>query len=312
MSGEMGRRPRRPSRGLIASLAVGAAAVAAGLIVYFVVEGTGGSSRPAATDPVTAAITNHGFVPPECAPLHGRRWVYPGTVRMSSTLYESFAISFPCSAAATWTKRLIRDVVPYSKTGNLIPISGPAGFSCGAWSDATHHAYAGGCQKGPSAFGWNWNVPNPHDYFVPGPSGRMELSKGEGTDAETLLRSLAPNRYQLEVLNTSGIGFITRFLWSPPASWTITRVGRTTGGTCTLASGGLSCTGSVPPPSCLCTGSGGMLAVEFTVSTGAPTAAQGGRRPRGSVGSSFDLQAMTPVPFLVPGTPQAAARQHGI
>ena len=311
MSGGSGRFGR-PGRGLaLVFVAVVAAAVAVG-VVFLVRDLTASPKAVPTQDLVASAIGNHAFVPPECAPVHSRRWVYPGTVTMSSTLYESFAIDYSCAQAASWTKRLARDVLPYSKTGNLIPLKGPAGYSCGAWPDATGHAYAGGCQKGTSsAFGWNWNVANPHDYFAAGSNGHLELSKGGGTDAESLLRTVGTNRYELDVANTSGIGYINRFLWSPPPGWSITALTKTTGGTCKLVSAGVSCTGTLRPPACLCAGAGGAIVVDFTVDGTSRLTTGGKVRTFGSEGSGLVLKSMTPVPFLVPGTPQAEAKQHG-
>ena len=306
-----GGKWRLSGRGKWLALLLGVGvAVAIGVIV--IVEND--SSSPASSGSkgvVTAAIDGHSFLPPECAPIQGRRWVYPGTVEISSTLYESFALNYPCASAATWTKRLIVKTVPFSKTGVLIPVTGPPGFRCGAWADATRHAYAGGCQKGTEAFGWNWNVANPHDYFIPSSSGRMELSKGSGSDVETVLRTLASNRYELDVSNTSGIGYINRFAWSPPPGWTITAVTKTTGGSCALASAKISCHGSIGPPACLCAGAGGDLIVDFTITSTPAKKVPHGPSTFGSVGSTFQLTPMTPVPFLVPGTPQEAQRQRG-
>jgi hypothetical protein len=309
MSGRRGRFGR-PGRGLVPLLLAVVVAIAVG--VTFLIRDQTASPKPVlAGDLVASAITNHAFLPPECAPVHARRWVYPGTVTMSSTLYESFAISYPCTKAASWTKRLARVALPYSKTGNLIPLHGPAGYSCGAWADATGHAYAGGCQRGSSAFGWNWNVANPHDYFNAGSNGRLELSKGGGTDAESLLHTLGANRYELDIANTSGIGYIDRFLWSPPPGWTITALTKTTGGSCKLVSAGISCTGTLRPPTCLCAGAGGAVVVDFTIDATSGLTSGGKARTFGSEGSGLELKSMTPVPFLVPGTPQAAARQRG-
>ena len=59
-----------------------------------------------------------------------------------------------------------------------------------------------------------------------------------GPDATTVVRYLAPKagKYQLEIENTSGVGFITGLAWVPPDGLTVTTLTRTTGGTCHLAS----------------------------------------------------------------------------
>lgn len=280
---------------------------------YLIHDGTSPQTRALTQGTMLAAATNqHQFLSPECAPLGGRRWVYPGPVKINSTQYESFAISYSCQTAAEWTKRMIQDVVPFSKTGNPITIHGPSGFYCSAWADATGHAYAGGCQKGAVAFGWNWNVVNPHDYFARDANGRMRLSKASGADAETVLRTRSRDHYELDVENTSGIGFINRFTWSPPPGWMITEITKTSGGKCSLASGTISCSGMVQPPGCLCAGGGGDVAIDFTVAATRRPTSRAHPISYGSVGAIVQLKAMTAVPFLIPGTPQAAARRrHG-
>jgi hypothetical protein len=310
MSGRIGRLSGRRAV-FLSALGVGAVAVAA--IAAVLLDGGHGSSRPA-TPPATALAvltSHHQFLAPECAPVHGPRWVYPGSARISSTLYESFAISYPCRLAATWTKQMTRDVLAFSKSGNLIPINGPSGFSCGAWADASRHAYAGGCQKGNVAFGWNWNVANPQDSLMRGPDGRVQFEKTGGADTETILRPLTKDHYEVDVENTSGIGVINGFTWSPPPGWTVTRITKTTGGKCSLLSGVVSCSGAVQPPTCLCTGDGGNLVIDIVVSAQTRSTVHGSPVIYGTSGSKLRLTAMTPVPFLIPGTPAEAARQHG-
>src|ERR1700722_14852960 len=56
------------------------------------------------------------------------------------------------------------------------------------------------------------------------------------TDAVTIIRFLDPVRglYQIEVQNTSGIGYINTFNWVPPPDMTTTAVTSTEGGHCSL------------------------------------------------------------------------------
>ena len=85
-----------------------------------------------------------------------------------------------------------------------------------AWPDAVGHAYAGGCQKGnEAALGWNWNVENPRQALV-AIDGSYHLVSLGGADVETVLTAVARNRYRLRVLNTSGIGILNGFDWTPP------------------------------------------------------------------------------------------------
>jgi len=58
----------------------------------------------------------------------------------------------------------------------------------------------------------------------------------DDSDALTIVRFLDPaaGKYQVEVDNTSGKGFINSFNWVPPAGLTITAITSTEGGHCTL------------------------------------------------------------------------------
>ena len=57
------------------------------------------------------------------------------------------------------------------------------------------------------------------------------------SDSITIVRFLDPSagKYQVEVQNTSGIGYINSFNWVPPAGMTISAITSTEGGHCTLA-----------------------------------------------------------------------------
>src|ERR1700730_4912220 len=62
------------------------------------------------------------------------------------------------------------------------------------------------------------------------------LGRGAG-DAVAIVRWLSPGLYQLDVQNTSGIGYIDTFRWTPPLGMTITAVTSSEGGKCTLLGG---------------------------------------------------------------------------
>jgi hypothetical protein len=304
----------RTRKGILVILGSVLGVIVIAAVTYFLVKPGSKSPSSAASSAsvVETAISRHQFLTPECAPITSRRWVYPGPVGIHSTMYESFSLSYPCATAKSWITKLIKEKIPFSKNGALVPVHGPAGYSCGAWADANGYAYAGGCQKGTHAFGWNWNVANPHDYFVPNANGHLELEKGEGSDSETIVTTLSPTRYQLEVMNTSGIGFINHFIWTPPAGWTIASVTGTSGAKCEVTtSGQVSCVGQIGPPTCLCTGGGGAATVDFTISKTTHGTVHGHPNSTGSVGATTKLVAMTAVPYLIPGTPQEAARQTG-
>lgn len=294
----------------------GAVAIAGAATAVSIILLTGGGkpkavaagSPPAKT--LQSALQQHPFLTPECAPVHGKVWVFPGPTRIRSDLYEMFAIKYPCRLAAQWTKRLSSKVIPVSKTGDNIQIKGPAGFDCGAWADNNGHAYAGGCQDGDRAFAWNWNVANPRVTPTRDADGHVRLTKTYGSDDLTVVRPLKRRgQYQLYVENTSGIGFIDAFTWHPPPGWTIKAISDTRGAACSLtAAGSIRCSGSVRPPSCLCTGDGGNVTIKLSVLTKRNTKTH----TYGAVGAKLQLDRMTPVPFLIPGTPKEAKRaaQH--
>ena len=276
---------------------------------YALVNG-GSSERQAA--PVK--VPGHTYFAPECAPLRAARWVYPGPAKISSAVYESFAINYSCEEAKMWTKRLATDTVHVTNVGNPGKIPGPAGFNCEAWPDANNHAYAGGCQKGTkTAFGWNWNVANPRQVLAQDPdSGQFHMTQLAGADTETLLKPLPHGHYSIEVLNTSGIGFLNGFTWSPPPGWTIHGITKVTGAKCTLASQVVTCSGKVSPPACLCAGDGGKVKIDIAVSTPGETYVKGKPVHYGTVGAKMQITRMTAVPYLIPGTPAEAKKQQGV
>ena len=76
--------------------------------------------------------------------------------------------------------------------------------------------------------------------------------------------------YQLDVQNTSGIGYINQFTWVPPTSLTITAVTSTEGGHCSLVGGSIQCNGKIAPPTCTCL-AGGDIVVTFRATGLEPT-----------------------------------------
>jgi hypothetical protein len=133
------------------------------------------------------------------------------------------------------------------------------------------------------------------------PAGGVDpdtLPKGSA-DAVTVVRWLSPGLYQLEVQNTSGIGFIDSFNWVPPANMTITAVTSSEGGQCALVGGDIHCSGKITPPSCTCE-PGGDLTVNFTATGLSPTYANGYWTYYGIEGSYLQIETMTPVPYHIP------------
>ena len=132
------------------------------------------------------------------------------------------------------------------------------------------------------------------------------IGRGSG-DAVTVVRWIGPGLYQLDVQNTSGIGFIDTFSWVPPAGLTITAVTSSEGGKCALVSGDIKCNGKIAPPDCTCR-AGGDLTVNFTASGLDPTFANGYSTSYGMEGAYLQIEQMTPVPYHIPSAlPQFGA-----
>jgi hypothetical protein len=124
------------------------------------------------------------------------------------------------------------------------------------------------------------------------------LPKGSA-DAVSIFRWIGPGQYQLDVQNTSGIGYIDTFNWVPPVNLTVTSVTSTEGGHCSLVGGDIQCSGKIPPPTCTCSG-GGDLVVNFTGKGLDPTFANGYWTYYGIVGAYLQIETMTPVPYHIP------------
>jgi hypothetical protein len=105
--------------------------------------------------------------------------------------------------------------------------------------------------------------------------------------------------YQLQVQNTTGIGYINSFQWNAPTGLTITAVTSSEGGKCSLANNAIHCSGNIAPPTCTCY-PGGSLTVNFIASGLTPTYTNGYRTNYGIVGESLQIQSMTPVPYHIP------------
>jgi hypothetical protein len=125
------------------------------------------------------------------------------------------------------------------------------------------------------------------------------------TDAVTIIRFLDPVRglYQIEVDNTSGIGYINTFDWVPPPNMTVTAITSTQGGHCFInGSGAISCTAGgkgIAPPKCTCL-AGGSLLINFTASGNAPVFNGQYWTYYGVVGDWTHITSMTPVPYHIP------------
>ena len=143
-------------------------------------------------------------------------------------------------------------------------LKGPPGYYCSAWPDANGHAYAGGCQSkgggdcvatknaygrpyangrgckvtgGNKAFGWNWNVANRRVVFAHDDEGVLHLIHVSGADTNVVFRYLNGS-YELQVLNTSGIGYLNGFTWTPSPGWSVKSIKKASGADCSLTRDG--------------------------------------------------------------------------
>ena len=137
---------------------------------------------------------------------------------------------------------------------------------------------------------------------------KRRLIHVSGSDTDVIFRYLNGS-YQLEVLNTSGIGYLNGFTWTPSPGWSVTGIKTSTGAACSVTPAGkISCAGTVRPPSCLCTGDGGSVSITFTAAATKKTHGY----LFGGGPAQFKVTKMTPVPYLIPGTPEEAAKRDGV
>jgi hypothetical protein len=123
----------------------------------------------------------------------------------------------------------------------------------------------------------------------PPPPVDQDTGARAGTDTTWVLRNLdPPGHYELEVINTTAIGYINRFRWTPGPGTTITVISNVVGGHCNIDRGSLECSGKIAPPVCTCL-PGGTLTVDF-YATGPDPAAD----------MFLALETMTPVPYHIP------------
>jgi hypothetical protein len=289
-------------------LVVHAIAAAAVTVVLLVPAGAAmAKTKPKPTTNPTPALR-------QCTPITGPQWTWPAdtyqgsdlyNAQISSTLYEAFAINISCAQATTYIKQLITQTLPVTTPGAVSQLSAGGGIPCFAYPDKEGKAYAGECVSGSLKFDWNYNV---QWHGVP------DSTTGEGgigvepmgtIEYTTILRPLGGTSYELVVQNSSAIGAINTFNWAAPPGLTITAVTQSKGATCSLAQdGSIGCNGNLLPPTCLCTGSGGEATVWFTATGDQPTILNGHPVIHGLSWSYLHITVMTPVPYLVPDTPQ--------
>jgi hypothetical protein len=247
----------------------------------------------------------------QCPAIKGPRWVYPGVIKMSSTAYEAFSTGYSCAKATAIVTHLYGRTLEHSQVGQPSSLGKVSGFTCVGYPDKNKHPYAGVCSirgKGVE-FGWNINVLAGAATQVLNSEDATRVHQA-GSDADTIVRTISPGHYELLIDNTSGIGYIKGYRWTPPTGWTVTAVTKTSGGKCHVGGNGdLVCSGKLRPPKCLCTQSGGVATIDFTAKTPAPQKVNGHPVIYGAVQGTLTITAMDPVPYIVPST--AEQLKHG-
>jgi hypothetical protein len=241
----------------------------------------------------------------QCPPVKAARWVYPANVRMSSDTYEAFTVGFSCATASSYIKQIVGRTLPPNAAYEEQPLSGVPGFLCTAYPDKNGHAYGGSCRRGGVEFGWNLNV-----LFQ---SNDLEGDNDivNNTDATAILRPLGQGKYELEVQNTSRIGYINSFQWTPPPTMKILAVTSSSRGRCAVDSAGsIACAASLPPPKCLCRPSGGSITIDFNTPPAVVLKIQGHSVNPGILGARLRIVAMTPIHYLIAATLEQERQGH--
>jgi hypothetical protein len=130
------------------------------------------------------------------------------------------------------------------------------------------------------------------------------------SDVTTVIRplSLQAGIYQVQVVNTSGLGVINAFDWVPPEQLTITGVRSTIGGTCRLAANVIRCNAGkrgIAPPTCTCR-PGGSFTFTFT-STGLRSVFNGKYWTYYGVGAETVVTLMAPTLSPITSAPAPGA-----
>jgi hypothetical protein len=202
-------------------------------------------------------------------------------------LFQELQASGGTLVWCSWGDRKIRGRCPLA-FGFLFLLSVALFAGCGG----------GGNSSVPKGGGYKAIKPTP---LVRGVAVDPAAGIVSGADASSVIRLLGHDRYQLVVTNTSSIGFINTFTWTPPDRTKILAVTRTQGGDCWLAQGAISCRLALHPPSCTCRGDGGRVTISFTAKT--PVAKDGYTHGIGMQYSSFMITSETPVPYMIPSSP---------
>ncbi|MDX6441572.1 MAG: hypothetical protein QOE43_1301 [Gaiellaceae bacterium] len=135
----------------------------------------------------------------------------------------------------------------------------------------------------------------PNDYSN---NGDPDSQPGTTLGASTTLTSDGKGHFTLRVQNQSSFGAINDFAWSPPPTLTVTSVTGSSKGSCRLAGGIISCQAKIEPPKCTCQ-PGPSVLVHFS----GKTVKGFGNDAVGYSGSSLRVGGITPVPYIIPSSP---------
>lgn len=241
----------------------------------------------------------------QCPPVKASRWVYPANVKMSSDTYEAFTVGFSCATASSYIKQIVGRTLPVDAQYEEQPLRGVPGFLCTAYPDKNGHAYGGSCRRGEAEFGWNLNVLFQSTEL----DGQQDIV--DNSDATAVLRPLGQGKYELEIQNTSRIGYIDSFHWTPPPQMKILAITRASRGKCAVdATGEIACAATLPPPKCLCRPSGGSITIDFTTPPAVVLKIQGHSVNPGILGARLQIVAMTPIHYLIAATLEQERQSH--
>ncbi len=285
-------------------VASGGAAVIAVLAGAILLAGCGGKKAvlPPAV-PANPKPTQGGST--QCPPVKGTTWVYPADVEMSSDTYEAFTVGFSCATATSYIKQIVGKKLPPDAAYQEQPLPGIPGFECTAYPDKNGHAYGGSCRRGASEFGWNLNVL----YQATTLEGEQNIA--DNSAATSVIRAAGKGKYELEVQNTSRMGFIDSFRWVPPPGMKVLAVTGSSRGTCVVdSSGAISCAAKLQPPKCLCRPSGGAITVDFTTPPAVVLRIKGYAESSGVLGARLRIVAMTPIHYLIAATLEQERQGH--
>ena len=283
---------------------------------------------------------------PECAPIKGPRWVYPvGASGQGPAEHRREHQEQPLRGVRdqlrlqegrAWIKKLSMLTIPIRHNGNVTVLKGPKGYYCSAWPDTNGLAYAGGCQSNggggcvasrtttarstrraraarsrvatrPSA--GTGTSPTAASSSRTTANGVLHLIHVSGADTNVVFRYLnggyqlaGPEHERHRLSRRLHLGAVARLDGHEDQERERRDLQRAPGGED-------PCVGPVQPPSCLCTGDGGVGHRHVHARRLPP-------RPSGYLfGGSpwqFKVTKMTPVPYIIPGTPDEAQKRSGV